>query len=105
MSTETRGLLLDNGASWPLQANHNLHQRSEAETLLLEFARAQLTRHYRGEFAGSAGSRTICRTAVAGKSGSGAVRTRLWIEPLHRKEAYLEEVERLGRSIEDAPVP
>ena len=36
-----------------MQREGTLHQGSEAEALLMEFARAQMTRHYWGEFAGS----------------------------------------------------
>ena len=36
-----------------MQREVNLHQRSEAETLLKEFTFAQMTRHYWGEFGGS----------------------------------------------------
>ena len=57
-----------------------LHQRSEAESLLMEFTLDQMTRNYWGEFAGS-------RTAS---------RTRLWIETHHGKEAYLADLVRLG---------
>ena len=35
-----------------MQREITLHQRSGAETLLKAFTRAQMTRHYWGEFAG-----------------------------------------------------
>ncbi len=36
-----------------MQREITLHQRSEAETLLMEFTRVQMIRQYWGEFAGS----------------------------------------------------
>ena len=57
-----QGFWFDHGALQPSPANFSrrlmqreitLHQRSEAETLLMEFTRAQMTRHYWGEFASS----------------------------------------------------
>ena len=98
------GLSLDQGVPRPskpnlsrqlLQREITLHQRSEAETLLMDFSLAQMTRHYWGEFAGSlqdlgisAGPQLLVRV------DRDAVRTRLWIEPHHGTEAYLAEVER-----------
>ena len=98
------GLSLAHAGSMPLQANLSrqllqreitLHQRSEAETLLMEFTLAQMTRHYWGEFAGSlqdlglsAGPQLVA--TVDRDDG----RTRLWIQPHHGTEAYLAEVER-----------
>ncbi len=80
-----------------LQREITLHQRSEAETLLMDFTRAQMARHYWGEFAGSlqdlgltAGQQLVATV------DRDAIRTRLWIEPHHGTEAYLAEVERWG---------
>ena len=100
------GLSLDLTAPTPMQANLSrqllqreitLHQRSESETLLMEFTLAQMTRHYWGEFAGSlqdlglsAGPQLVA--TVDRDPG----RTRLWVQPHHGTEAYLAEVERWG---------
>ena len=80
-----------------MQREITLHQRSESETLLMEFTLAQMTRHYWGEFAGSlqdlglsAGPQLVA--TVDRDPG----RTRLWVQPHHGTEAYLAEVERWG---------
>ena len=80
-----------------MQREITLHQRSEAETLLKEFTRAQMTRHYWGEFAGSLqdlglSSEPLFQATV----DRDAVRTRLWLEPHHGTEAYLAVVARSG---------
>ncbi|QNJ12319.1 putative thymidylate synthase [Synechococcus sp. M16.1] len=80
-----------------MQREVTLHQRSEAETLLKEFTRAQMTRHCWGEFAGSLqdlglSSGSQFQTMV----NRDAVRTRLSLEPHHGTEAYLAEVARSG---------
>ena len=101
-----QGLSLDHGTTRSFQTNLSrqllqreitLHQRSEAETLLMDFTRAQMASHYWGEFAGSlqelgltAGQQLVATV------DRDAIRTRLWIEPHHGTEAYLAEVERLG---------
>ena len=100
------GLSLDHAAPRPskvnlsrqlLQREITLHQRSEAETLLMDFARAQMTRHYWGEFAGSLQDLGLSSgPQLVATVDRDAVRTRLWIEPHHGTEAYLAEVERLG---------
>ena len=74
-----------------------LHQRSEAETLLMEFTRAQMTCHYWGEFASSLQDLGLSSGAqLLARVDSDAVRPRLWLEPHHGTEAYLAEVERWG---------
>ena len=101
-----QGLSLDHGTTRSFQTNLSrqllqreitLHQRSEAETLLMDFTRAQMASHYWGEFAGSlqelgltAGQQLVATV------DRDAIRTRLWIEPHHGTEAYLAEVERWG---------
>ena len=72
-----------------------LDRRREAEALLMAFTRAQMTRHYWGEFAASLQELGLpvgpqLETTVE-KSGGG---TRLWIMPRNGTEAYLAEVER-----------
>ena len=100
------GLSLDHAAPMPLQPNLSrqllqreitLHQRSEAENLLMDFTLAQMTRHYWGQFAASlqdlglsAGPQLVATVDL------DPGRTRLWIQPLHGTEAYLAEVERWG---------
>ena len=71
-----------------MQREITLHQRSEAETLLMDFTRAQMASHYWGEFAGSlqelgltAGQQLVATV------DRDAIRTRLWIEPHHGTEA------------------
>ena len=100
------GLSLDHGAPRPAPVNLSrqlwqreltLHQRSEAETLLMQFSRAQMTRHYWGEFAGSLQDLGLSAGAqLVATVDRDAVRTRLWIEPHLGTEAYLAEVERTG---------
>ena len=78
-----------------LQREITLHQRSEAETLLMDFTRAQMTRHYWGEFAGSLQDLGLSAgPQLVATVDRDAVRTRLWIQPHHGTEAYLAEVER-----------
>ena len=78
-----------------MQREVTLHQRSEAETLLKEFTRAQMTRHYWGEFAGSLQDLGLSSgSQFQATVDRDAVRTRLWLEPHHGTEAYLAEVER-----------
>ena len=80
-----------------MQREVTLHQRSEAEALLMEFARAQMTRHYWGEFAGSLWDLGLSSgSQFQATVNRDAVRTRLWLEPHHGTEAYLAEVERSG---------
>ena len=98
------GLSLDQSAPRPSEANLSrqllqreitLHQRSEAETLLMDFTRAQMTRHYWGEFAGSLQDLGLSAgPQLVATVDRDAVRTRLWIQPHHGTEAYLAEVER-----------
>ena len=99
-----QGLSLDHGASRPSQVNLSrqlmqreitLHQRSEAQTLLMDFTRAQMTRHYWGEFAGSLQDLGLASGPhLVATVDRDAVRTRLWIQPHHGTESYLAEVER-----------
>ena len=78
-----------------MQREVTLHQRSEVETLLKEFTRAQMTRHYWGEFAGSLQDLGLSSgSQFQATVDRDAVRTRLWLEPHHGTEAYLAEVER-----------
>lgn len=78
-----------------MQREVTLHQRSEAETLLKEFALAQMTRHYWGEFAGSLQDLGLSSgSQFQATVNRDAVRTRLWLDPHHGTEAYLAEVER-----------
>ena len=80
-----------------MQREVTLHQRSEAETLLKAFARAQMTRHYWGEFAGSLQDLGLSSgPQFQATVDRDAVRTRLWLKPHHVAEAYLAEVERSG---------
>ena len=100
------GLSLDQAIPRPSQVNLSrrllqreitLHQRSEAETLLMDFTRAQMTRHYWGEFASSLQDLGLSASPqLVATVDRDAVRTRLWIQPHHGTEAYLAEVERWG---------
>ena len=100
------GLSLDQAVPRPSQVNLSrrllqreitLHQRSEAETLLMDFTRAQMTIHYWGEFAGSLQDLGLSASPqLVATVDRDAVRTRLWIQPHHGTEAYLAEVERWG---------
>ena len=100
------GFSLDHAFEQPSQANLSrqllqreitLHQRSEAETLLMDFTLAQMTRHYWGEFAGSLQDLGLSAgPQLATTVDRDPVRTRLWIRPHHGTEAYLAEVERWG---------
>ena len=78
-----------------MQREITLHQRSEAQTLLMDFTRAQMTRHYWGEFAGSLQDLGLASGPhLVATVDRDAVRTRLWIQPHHGTESYLAEVER-----------
>ena len=78
-----------------MQREVTLHQRSEAEALLMEFARAQMTRHCWGELAGSLSDLGLSSgSQFQATVNRDAVRTRLWLEPHLGTEAYLAEVER-----------
>ena len=100
------GLSLDQAVPRPSQVNLSrrllqreitLHQRSEAETLLMDFTRAQMTRHYWGEFASSLQDLGLSASPqLVATVDRDAVRTRLWIQPHHGTEAYLAEAERWG---------
>ena len=80
-----------------MQREVTLHQRSEAETLLKAFARAQMTRHYWGEFAGSLQDLGLSSgSQFQATVNRDAIRTRLWLAPHHGTEAYLAEVARSG---------
>ena len=80
-----------------MQREITLHQRSGAETLLKAFTRAQMTRHYWGEFAGSLQDLGVSSgLQFQATVDRDAVRTRLWLEPHHGTEAYLAEVARSG---------
>ena len=80
-----------------LQREITLHQRSEAETLLMDFTRAQMTRHYWGEFAGSLQDLGLSTgLQFQATVDRDAVQTRLWLEPHHGTEACLAEVARFG---------
>ena len=99
-------LSLDHADPLPLQVNLSrqllqreitLHQRSEAESLLMEFTLAQMTRHYWGEFAGSLQDLGLSSgPQLLATVDRDAGWTRLWIHPHHGTEAYLAEVERWG---------
>ena len=80
-----------------MQREVTLYQRSEAETLLKEFTRAQMTRHYWGEFAGSLQDLGLSSgPKFQATVDRDPLRTRLWLKPHHGTEAYLAEVERSG---------
>jgi len=72
-----------------------LDQRREAETLLMEFTRAQMTRHYWGEFAASLQQLGLTASeSVTASIERNDASTRLWLVPRRGKEAYLAVVER-----------
>ena len=72
-----------------------LDQRREAESLLMEFTRGQMTRHYWGEFASS-----LQELGLSGSESTEVsverddIRSRLWLVPRRGNEAYLAVVER-----------
>ena len=72
-----------------------LNQRREAEVLLHDFTRAQMTRHYWGSFAdslldlGLVGPEEAMATVQSNNRNS-----KLWIVPRRGREAYLALVER-----------
>ena len=73
----------------------SLDQQRQAEVLLQDFTRGQMTRHYWGEFAGSLVELGLspmeqAKTTVRSDDRS----TRLWIEPRRGDTAYLAVVER-----------
>tara|TARA_Y100000813_G_scaffold195414_1_gene177182 strand:+ start:392 stop:679 length:288 start_codon:yes stop_codon:yes gene_type:complete len=63
----------------------------------MEFARAQMTRHYWGEFVGSLEDLGLSLgPQLLATLDCDAVRTRLCLEPHQGMEVYLAEVERSG---------
>ena len=78
-----------------LEREITLDQRREAETLLMAFTRAQMTRHYWGEFAASLRELGLpVGPQLDTKVERSVAGTRLWIVPKNGTEAYLAEVER-----------
>ena len=72
-----------------------LDQRREAESLLQDFTRAQMTRHYWGEFASSLQQLGLMASeTVTASVERDDVRSRLWLVPRRGTEAYLAVVER-----------
>lgn len=78
-----------------MQREISMDQRREVEDLLGSFTRAQMTRHYWGEFAGSLSDLGLTAAEHLNTTmDRNSVRTRLWIVPVSETEAYLAEVER-----------
>ena len=74
-----------------------LHQRRGAEELLGAFTRAQLTRHYWGQFASSLTDLgLIADPSLQARVDTGADVTRLWLTPRRGDEAYLSQVSSVG---------
>ncbi|WP_413441296.1 hypothetical protein [Synechococcus sp. MIT S1220] len=72
-----------------------LDQRREAESLLMDFTHAQMTRQYWDEFADSLLALGLCSSSdVTARVERDAVSTKLWIVPRRGREAYLALVER-----------
>ena len=72
-----------------------LDQRREAELLLQDFTRAQMTRHYWGEFASSLQQLGLMASETMTASVErDELRSRLWLVPRRGTEAYLAVVER-----------
>ena len=77
-----------------------LDQRREAESLLMDFTRAQMTRHYWGEFADSLLALGLSSSDdVTTRVERDAVATKLWIVPRRGREAYLAFVERRSNQL------
>ena len=77
-----------------------LHQRRGAQELLGAFTRAQLTRHYWGQFASSLTELGLVAdpSLQARVENTGAV-TRLWLTPRRGDEAYLSQVRSNGGNL------
>ena len=70
-----------------------LHQRRQAEELLGAFTRAQLTRHYWGQFASSLiDLGLVADPSLKASVDSQSLQTRLWLTPRRGDEAYLSQV-------------
>ena len=77
-----------------------MDQRREAESLLMDFTRAQMTRHYWGEFADSLLELGLSSSDdVTTRVQSDAQSTRLWIVPRIGQEAYIASVERRNNQL------
>ena len=77
-----------------------LHQRRGAQDLLAAFTRAQLARHYWGQFASSLTDLGLVAdpSLQARVENTGGV-TRLWLTPLRGDEAYLSQVRSNGGNL------
>jgi len=78
-----------------------LQRRRDAEELLAQFVRGQMTRHYWGHFAGSLPELGLdagedLRARVEGGEGQ----TRLWLTPRRGDEGFLAEVRLKGDRLE-----
>ena len=70
-----------------------LHQRRQAEEILGAFTRAQLTRHYWGQFASSLiDLGLVADPSLKASVDSQSLQTRLWLTPRRGDEAYLSQV-------------
>ena len=70
-----------------------LHQRRGAQELLEAFTRAQLTRHYWGQFASSLNDLGLVADAsLQARVENTEDVTRLWLTPQRGEEAYLSQV-------------
>ena len=76
------------------------HQRLGAQDLLAAFTRAQLARHYWGQFASSLTDLGLVAdpSLQARLENTGGV-TRLWLTPLRGDEAYLSQVRSNGGNL------
>ena len=70
-----------------------LHQRRQAEELLGAFTRAQLARHYWGQFASSLNDLgLVADPSLKVSVDRQPLQTRLWLTPRRGDEAYLSQV-------------
>ena len=77
-----------------------LHQRRGAQELLEAFTRAQLTRHYWGQFASSLNDLGLVADAsLQARVENTEDVTRLWLTPQRGEEAYLSQVRSNGGNL------
>lgn len=77
-----------------------LHQRRGAQELLSAFTRAQLTRHYWGQFASSLTDLgLLADPLLQARVENEADVTRLWLTPKRGDEAYLSQVRSNGGNL------
>ena len=100
-SSMTTGWLASESELDQLQEREaTLHQRRGAQELLGAFMRAQLTRHYWGQFASSLTELgLVADPSLEARVVNAAGVTRLWLTPRRGQESYLSQVHSEGGNL------